>query len=40
MNIGSRKVLIKNGFKIEGTLKSEIIYKGKRFKSYLFGKVL
>ena len=40
MNIGSKKVLIKNGFKIEGKFKSEIIYKGKRFISYWFGKIL
>ena len=40
MNIGSKKVLMKNGFKIEGKFKSEIIYKGKRFNSYWFGKIL
>ena len=40
MNIGSKKVLMNNGFKIEGKLKSEIIYKGKRFNSYWFGKIL
>ena len=40
MNIGSKKVLIKNGFKIEGKFKSEIIYEGKRFNSYWFGKIL
>ena len=40
MNIGSKKVLIKNGFKIEGRFKSEIIYKRKRFDSYCFGKVI
>ena len=40
MNIGSKKVLMKNGFKIEGKFKSEIIYKGKRFISYWFGKIL
>ena len=39
-NIGSEKVLIKNGFKIEGKFKSEIIYKGKRFIVYWFGKIL
>ena len=39
-NIGSKKVLIKNGFKIEGKFKSEIIYKGKRFNVYWFGKIL
>ena len=40
MNIGSKKVLMKNGFKIEGKFKSEIIYKGRRFNSYRFGKIL
>jgi len=40
MNIGSKKVLIKNGFKIEGKFKSEIIYKRKRFDSYWFGKII
>ena len=40
MNIGSKKVLIKNGFKIEGKFKSEIIYKGKRFNLHWFGKIL
>ncbi len=40
MNIGSKKVLQKNNFELEGKLKSEIVYKGKRYNSYLFGKVL
>ncbi len=40
MNIGSKKVLIKNGFKVEGRLKSEILYKNKRADLYLFGKML
>ena len=40
MNIGSKKVLTKNKFKLEGTLKSHIVYKGKRYNSYLFGKIL
>jgi len=40
MNIGSKKVLIKNGFKIEGKFKSEIIYNKKRYNSYWFGKIL
>ena len=39
-NIGSKKVLEKNNFKLEGKLKSENIYKGKRCNSYLFGKIL
>jgi RimJ/RimL family protein N-acetyltransferase len=40
MNIGSKKVLEKNNFKLEGKLKSDIVYKGKRYSSYLFGKIL
>ena len=40
MNIGSKKVLEKNNFKLEGKMKSEIIYKGKRYNSYWFGKIL
>jgi [ribosomal protein S5]-alanine N-acetyltransferase len=40
MNIGSKKVLEKNNFKLEGKMKSEIVYNGKRFNSYRFGKVL
>lgn len=40
MNIGSKKVLEKNNFKLEGKLKSEIIYRGKRYNSYWFGKIL
>ena len=40
MNIGSKKILEKNNFKLEGKMKSEIIYKGKRYNSYWFGKIL
>jgi RimJ/RimL family protein N-acetyltransferase len=40
MNIGSKKVLEKNGFKPEGKMKSEIVYKGNRYNLYLFGKIL
>ena len=40
MNIGSKKVLEKNNFKLEGKFKSEIVYKGKRYNSYWFGKIL
>ena len=40
MNIGSKKVLEKNKFKLEGKMKSEIIYKGKRYNCYWFGKIL
>ena len=40
MNIGSKKVLTNNGFKIEGTFKSELVYKRKRFDLIWFGKLL
>ena len=40
MNIGSKKVLEKNNFKLEGKMKLEIIHKGKRYNSYWFGKIL
>lgn len=40
MNKGSKRVLIKNGFKVEGRLKSEIFYKNKRSDLILFGKIL
>ena len=40
MNIGSKKVLERNNFKLEGKMKSEVIYKGKRYASYWFGKIL
>lgn len=39
-NIGSRKVLEKNKFKIEGKLEKEFIYKKKRIAQFLFGKIL
>lgn len=39
-NIGSKKVLEKNNFKLEGKMISEIFYKGKRYDSYWFGKIL
>ena len=39
-NFGSKKVLEKNGFIKEGVLKSEIIYKNKRYNSYIFCKIL
>ena len=39
-NFGSKKVLEKNGFTKEGFLKSEILYKNKRYNSYIFGKIL
>ena len=40
MNIGSKKVLEKNGFKVEAIMKSEMILKRKRCNYYWFGKVL
>jgi RimJ/RimL family protein N-acetyltransferase len=40
VNIGSKKVLEKNNFKLEGKMKSEIILKRKRCNYDWFGKVL
>lgn len=40
LNKGSQKALKKNGFKLEGVLKKEYIYKNKRIDSLIFGKVL
>ena len=40
MNFGSKKVLEKNGFIKEAVLKAEIIYKNKRYNSYIFGRIL
>ena len=40
MNIGSKKVLIKNGFKIEGKHKYDVIFKNKRVDNYIFGKII
>jgi len=39
-NIGSKKVLEKNKFKLEAKLESELIYKKKRIAQYLFGRIL
>ena len=39
-NIGSRKVLEKNKFKLEGKLKSEYVFMKKRTSQYLFGRIL
>lgn len=39
-NIASKKVLIKNGFKVEGQFKSEAIYKGKRISIFWLGKII
>ena len=40
MNYGSKKVLEKNGFVKEGTLKSEILFKKKRYCSFIYGKII
>ena len=40
MNIGSKKILEKNNFKLEGKLKSEIVFQKKRYNVYLFGRLL
>tara|TARA_B100000886_G_C20347848_1_gene459504 strand:- start:74 stop:595 length:522 start_codon:yes stop_codon:yes gene_type:complete len=40
MNKGSKKVLTRNGFKIEGKFKSEVIYKGRRVNTFWLGKIL
>jgi len=40
INKGSEKVLKKNGFKLEGILKSQIIHKKKRIDSIIMGKIL
>ncbi len=39
-NIGSKKVLEKNKFKLEGKLQSEYIFMNKRIAQYLFGRIL
>lgn len=39
-NIGSRKVLEKNKFKLEAKLKSEYVFMNKRIAHYLFGRIL
>ncbi len=39
-NIGSKKVLEKSKFKLEGKLQSEFIYRKKRVAQYLFGRIL
>lgn len=40
MNIGSGKVLKKNGFKLEGVFKSEIVFKNKRYSTFRYGLIL
>ena len=37
-NIGSKKVLKKNGFSKEGELKKQLIYKNKRVSNFIYGK--
>ena len=37
-NIGSKKVLTKNGFSKEGELKKQLIYKNKRVSNFIYGK--
>ena len=37
-NVGSKKVLIKNGFIKEGELKKQLIYKNKRVSNFIYGK--
>ena len=39
-NFSSQKVLLKNGFKLEGNLKKYFLYKKKRIDRLIFGKVL
>ena len=36
--IGSQKILIKNGFKLEGVLKKQIFYKNKRIDDHFYGR--
>ena len=40
LNKGSKKVLKKNGFKLEGKLNSSIAYKNKRYSAYIMGLIL
>ena len=40
MNKDSKKVLEKNGFILEGKLKSEVLYNKKRYSSHWYGKIL
>ena len=40
MNKGSKKVLEKNGFMLEGKFKSELLYNKKRYLNYWYGKIL
>ena len=40
INKGSKKILLKNKFKLEGILKKQIFFKNKRYDSFLFGLIL
>ena len=40
INKGSKKILLKNKFKLEGILKKQIVFKNKRYDNLLFGLVL
>jgi len=40
VNKGSERVLKKNGFKLEGEFKSELIFNKKRYSHFIYGKVL
>jgi len=40
MNKGSKKVLEKDGFKIEGIFKSEVKYNNRRYSTHWYGKIL
>jgi RimJ/RimL family protein N-acetyltransferase len=35
--IGSQKILIRNGFKLEGVLVKQIFYKNKRIDHHIYG---
>ena len=36
-NLGSKKVLKRNNFKLEGILRSQIVVRNKRYDRYLYG---
>lgn len=40
VNIGSEKVLLKNGFKLDKKIKSQVIYKGKKFNTRWLKKII
>ena len=40
VNIGSEKVLLKNGFKLDKKIKSQVIYKGKKFDTRWLKKII